>query len=158
MTKRKHHIEFVNLKTNKYRHLLKVLYLILFILVSCKFKYVDENKFIGKWQVYGRNSYDSLQVEIRKESGHLIGKIIYIPDKKILRTYLNVNDPWLTDFQRTSNYQFQIKEARPAADLFSLYSIPGKTTFKVEFINDDKFGLSENGDPKSSTIFYQRIP
>ena len=56
-----------------------ILSLTIILTVSCdssKLKETPIDKFIGHWELHGRQMFDGMEVEIKKnESGHLVGTV-----------------------------------------------------------------------------------
>ena len=124
---------------------------------SCKYKYVDDDLFVGKWELIGKSKFEGLQVEIKREKGRLKGYISQVPDNEALQVFLEENDVWLSGFERSSNYTFRITQRKVGADLFGLYGLETSAVYRVQFFNDNKFGISKSADPLKSKVYYQRV-
>ena len=135
------------------------LIIIISVLISgCDYQYVEDEQFVGKWELKGRSSFTGMQIEIQKEEGVLKGKILKLPESEIVNMFAKEGDIWVKNIKRTSNYSFKLSETRIASELFSMYDLNTSTVFKAEFINENKIGLAErNGDPQNSNIYYERI-
>ena len=131
---------------------------ITFLLTSCKLQYVQDREFIGRWELKGRPLLKGLRIKILKENDELVGTITQLPENLSIASYMKIDEVWLKGFERTSNYSFVVREKRPASELFSLYGLSSIHTYKAEFIDDHRFGISdENGNPQKSEVFYQRV-
>ncbi len=137
-------------------------YICLFMFFSCtKMNYVDEDAFIGTWELKGRNIYNQMTVSIVKEDGKLKGYIVSLPNNKYGEFFLEEKSPWILSVSRSANHYFKITEEKIASDLFVIYNLEETSTFYVTFSKDhSKFYLSENtphGIVKESSIYYKRI-
>ncbi len=134
--------------------------LIISLSITCnsKYKYVDEQKFIGEWELKGRGSFIGMQIKIINEDGNLKGKIIKLSDSKYVKMFAEEGDVWIKQIKRNSNFAFTIIESKIADELFAMYGNSTSNEFQAEFINDNKIGLAKgNSDPQKSSIFYERI-
>ena len=139
---------------------LYIFILIILSSISCKsnYKYVDEQSFIGEWELKGRNSFSGMQIKIFKDDGRLKGTIIKVSGSKYVKIFAEQGDVWVKKIKRNSNFSFTVIESKIAAGLFAMYGIDTSNEFHAEFINDNKIGLAKgNSDPLKSTIFYERI-
>ncbi|MCD4793438.1 MAG: hypothetical protein K8R54_09410 [Bacteroidales bacterium] len=137
-----------------------IIFIILTLSISCnsKYKYVEEQKFIGEWELKGRGSFIGMQIKIFEEDGNLKGKIIKLSDSKYVKMFAEEGDVWIKQIKRNSNFAFTITESKIAAELFAMYGNSTSNEFQAEFINDNKIGLAKgNSDPQKSSIFYERI-
>lgn len=140
----------------------KLAYLVLTItlLISCDRQGLTEiptDKFIGTWELRGRGIYDGIQLQIQKENDKLIGRLTKLNENKYVQMFSELEDVWVSNISRSSNYQFRLTERKIGRELFALYGISTSQEFKVEFINDDTIGLSTGGNPNKSSIKYVRI-
>jgi len=137
-----------------------VAFVLFAILSSCSdYKEVSDSKFIGTWELTGRSMFDGMKIKIEKKSNNsFTGKIVELNDNKFVKMFADSNDVWVSDIKRTSNFQFKITEKRIGRQLFALYELGTSDTYKVEFIDDDSFGLAEGStDPLKSDVIYKRI-
>ncbi|SMG49195.1 hypothetical protein SAMN05661096_03579 [Marivirga sericea] len=119
---------------------------------------VPMEQFIGTWSLQGRGMFEGMEIEITKEDELLIGRVSKLNDNKYIQLFSVNNDVWVSEISRRSNYQFRLTEKKIARELFALYGLSSSNEFKVEFIDKDTIGLSEEGkDPKNATIRYVRI-
>jgi trehalose utilization protein len=131
---------------------------ICFLLTSCKFQYVQDREFIGRWELKGRPLLKGLRIKIMKENEEMIGTITQLPENESIASYMKIGEVWLKGFERTSNYSFLVRETRPASELFSLYGQTSTHTYKAEFMDDQRFGISdESGNPQKSDVYYERV-
>lgn len=132
----------------------------LIVLTGCSEKYdrVPEDQFIGTWELKGRKMFDGIQVVITKENNKLTGKISKLNDNKYVQLFAEVDDTWVSDISRSSNYQFRLTEKKIGRELFSLYGLSSSSEYKVEFIDKNTIGLSSgSSDPTESTVVYKRV-
>ena len=135
-----------------------VLIILLSISCSSDYKYVDEQKFTGEWELKGRSSFTGMQIKIIKEDGNLKGKILKVSNSKYVKIFAEEGDIWVKKIKRNSNFSFTLTESKIAAELFAMYGNSTSNEFNAEFINDNKIGLAKgNSDPQKSTIYYERI-
>jgi hypothetical protein len=121
-------------------------------------RYVQEDKFIGKWELQGRGMFEGLRVEIKKEDGKLKGKLIGLNTNKYIRMFSDSNDTWVSSIKRISDFEFRITERKPGADFMSLYGVSTSQEYKAVFIDDNTIGLATDpADPFKSSIVYKRI-
>lgn len=136
------------------------LILMLFGLFACtaRTSMKPDHKFIGRWELSGRKMLDGIQVDIQREEGELVGRIVRLNDNKYVRMFVDSNSVLVSGISRTSNFQFKLTENKVAKELFSTYDLPGSQEFNVEFINDQTIGLSKgNANPLKSTVVYKRV-
>ena len=141
------------------KHLIYTIVIIL-IFSSCsdELEKVSENDFIGIWEITGRKIFNGIQISIQEENGKLKGKIVKLNDNKYVQSFVEIDDIWISEITRSSNYQFKLKEKRIGSELFALYELGTVEDFKVEFIDRNLIGLSKsNSDPLNSEIKYKRI-
>jgi len=133
--------------------------LLITILYSCSYKMVSEDDFVGTWELNGRSMSDGVRVLIeRDKEGKLKGRVVEKNDNKYVKMFVDSSDIWISKIKRSSNFQFRITEKRIARELFSHYKLGTSDEFKVEFINEDVFGLAKNNsDPLKSKILYSRV-
>jgi hypothetical protein len=128
------------------------------IFCSCsKRNKISEEKFVGDWELKGRSSYEGIQVRIKIVDKKIKGRILKLNNNKIVRMFMDSDAVFVAEIKRVSNFEFKLTEKKPAAELFSMYNQSTSQEFKVEFIDDNKIGLVENGDPKKSSVFYERV-
>lgn len=131
---------------------------LLFCGCSNKFDKVSEEKFIGQWEVKGRKIFEGIQIKIEREDKKLVGRISKLNNNKLVRMFADSSDVWVSEINRSSNFQFQLTEKKIAKDLFSLYGISSSKEFKAEFIDENTIGLAtDNSDPVTSSIIYKRV-
>lgn len=130
------------------------------ILTGCteKISKVSEEKFIGIWEIKGVSMLEGLQISIQNENNHLIGKVYKLNENKYVRMFVDSADIWISEIKRNSNFEFKLTENKIGKELFSVYGQKTSEDFKVEFIDENSFGLAgENLDPLNSTRIYRRI-
>ena len=129
------------------------------LVMSCQeFKVVPDEKFIGVWELSGRSMFDGIRIRIQREDGKLTGKIEKLNDNKLVKLFAEVNDVWVSEIKRTSNFEFDLTEKKIARDLFSIYGQSTSQEFEIQFIDDNTIGLGANHtDPRHSKIVYKRI-
>ncbi|MCK4664654.1 MAG: hypothetical protein KAT68_17425 [Bacteroidales bacterium] len=135
---------------------------IIFSFTNCttdKFEKIPEDRFIGIWELRGRPMFEGIKILIEKnDNDELIGKIVELNNNKYVRLFADSADIWISNIKRVSNYQFRLTEKKIAKELFSLYGLNTSTEFKIEFIDNNTFGLATgNSDPSKSDIFYKRL-
>ncbi len=130
------------------------------ILTGCteKLSKVPEDKFIGIWEIKGVSMLEGMQISIQNENNHLIGKVYKLNENKYVRMFVDSADIWISEIKRNSNFEFKLTENKIGKELFSVYGQKTTEDFKVEFIDENSFGLAgENSDPLKSTRIYRRI-
>jgi hypothetical protein len=136
--------------------------LILTILIttfSCSQKYdiVDDEQFVGTWQLDGLSMYNEMTIKISRNSNkELVGHVQKLNDNKYIKMFVNPGDVWVSNISRSSNFQFRLTETKIARELFGLYGLGSSTEYKVEFIDNDTIGLTTDSNPTSSSIRYVR--
>jgi hypothetical protein len=119
---------------------------------------IPDDKFIGVWQLNGREMFDGIQIKIERRGKKLTGKIFKLNGNKLVNMFSAIDDTWISEITRTSNTEFRLTEKKIARDLFSLYGLPTAHEFKAEFIDDNTIGLGGlNSDVQHSVIIYKRI-
>jgi hypothetical protein len=100
-----------------------------------------------------------MQIAIEKnESDEFVGKVIALNDHKLVQMFVEHNDIWITGIQRKSNFEFILSEKRIASALFSQYGQDTKDQYRVQFMDNNTFGLEKgNADPTKSSVVYRRI-
>jgi hypothetical protein len=134
--------------------------IIVLLVTGCKnsFEEVPEEKLIGTWELKGRGMFDGIQIKVQKENNKITGRIVKLNDNKMVKMFADVNDVWVSEIRRTSNFEFRLIEKKIARELFSLYGLPTSQEFKVEFLDDNTLGLgADNSDPQHTTITYKRV-
>ena len=129
-------------------------------LISCseKLKKESEDKFIGIWEMKGTSIMDGTEIQIQKENNKLVGRIVKINDNKYVKFFAELNEVWVSDISRNSNYEFKLTESKLGKDLFALYGQRINQEFKAQFIDDNTIGLAtESSDPSMSTRIYKRV-
>lgn len=138
-----------------------IIFLIIFGLsASCSdYEKVSEDRFIGTWKLQGRSMFEGIKIKIEKTSdNNFIGRVIELNDDKLVNMFVDINDVWVSSIKRSSHFQFKLTEKRIGRQLFSLYDLGTSDTYKVEFIDEDTFGLSEgSSDPLNSDVIYKRM-
>ena len=132
------------------------------IIHSCSnYKYVDENTFVGTWELKGRKMYSGMTVRIEKESDKLKGYIISPPENRYGKLFIETGQVWITQITRGANYYFKLTEQKIANELFTQYDINVNSTFFVTFSEaKDKIYLTQKRPNKfieKSDIYYERI-
>jgi hypothetical protein len=131
---------------------------ILFSSCSQELEKIPESDFNGTWELIGREMFNGIQISIQKENDHFNGRIVKMNDNKYIQIFSELNDIWVSEISRSSNYQFKLTEKKIGRELFALYGLDNSEEFKVEFIDKNTFGLAKsNSDPKTSEIRYKRI-
>ncbi|WP_066627882.1 hypothetical protein [Labilibacter marinus] len=152
--------ENIEMKNIASRFLIVILSVVVYS--SCnsdKLQKVSEDQFIGIWELHGRTMFEGIKIEIKKtpEKG-LTGRVVKLNENKYVEMFMELNDVWISEIQRSSNYEFLLTEKKIAKELFSLYGISSSNDFKVEFIDTNKFGLAKNNsDPTKSEVFYKKV-
>jgi hypothetical protein len=119
---------------------------------------VQDDKFVGLWEIQGRAIFDGIQIKIEKENNNLTGRIYKLNNNKFIKMFADSNDIWVSEITRTSNFEFKLTEKKIAKDLFALYGQSTSQEFKVQFLDDNSFGLAkDNSDPIVSKVIYKRI-
>ena len=138
------------------------LILITFLFLSCntdKLHKTSISKFVGIWELQGRSMFDGIKVKITEdEDGHLSGRVVELNQNKYVNLFVNINDVWITDISRLSNFEFSLTEKKIASALFSQYGLDTTKDYKVVFIDDNTFGLGTgSSDPSESSVKYIRV-
>lgn len=134
--------------------------LISLLLIGCtgKMKEVPADKFIGLWELKGRNMFDGIQIRIERQNDKLTGRIVRLNENKLVQMFADTSDIWVSEISRSSNFQFRLTERKIARDLFALYGLSTSQEFRTEFIDDNTIGLgTDSSDPQSATIVYKRV-
>lgn len=136
-----------------------LLFALLFIGCGEKLTEVPIDKLVGVWEVKGRQMFEGIQIRIEKIDNKLVGKITKLNDNKIVQMFVATGDIWVSEIERSSNFEFRLTEKKIAKDLFSLYGLSTSQEFRTQFIDSNTIGLvtDNNSDPKLSTIKYRRI-
>lgn len=136
------------------------IFVIAILLIGCT-KHTTEvpfDKFIGVWELKGTPMIEGMQINIQKEETRLIGKIFKLNQNKYVKLFADSNDVWISNISRASNYEFKLTENKIGKELFAVYGIKSTQDFKVQFIDENTFGLAtESSDPKKSGRIYRRI-
>jgi len=133
-----------------------------FVILSCdrtKLKKTPIDNFVGVWVLDGRPMFDGVKIRIEKnETNEFVGKVLSINENKYVKMFVDSADVWVTEIKQSSNFEFNLTEKKIGSALFALYDQSTKTEFKVQFIDNDTFGLETgSSDPTKSTIIYKRI-
>jgi hypothetical protein len=139
--------------------------LFLFLLISIfvfgcsgNFKETPDDKFVGTWEMKGRDMFDGIQIIIAKKDNKLVGRISKLNANKYVKLFADSNDVWVSEIKRTSNFEFKLTEKKIGRDLFSMYGLSTSQEYRVQFIDDNTIGLaSDNTDPLLSTTIYKRL-
>lgn len=134
--------------------------IIALFIFSCsdKFNKVPDDKFVGLWEIKGRTMFEGIQIKIVKEKSNFTGRITKLNNNKFIKLFADSNDVWVSGISRTSNFEFKLTEKKIAKDLFALYGQSTSQEFKVQFIDDNTFGIAnESSDPTTSKVTYKRI-
>ncbi len=139
-----------------------ILLLTVLLAISCdssKLKETPIESFIGQWELHGRQMFEGIEISISKnESGQIVGKVISLNENKYVKMFVEMNDTWVSDITRSSNYKFKLTEKKIGSSLFALYGQSTSKEFSVEFIDENTIGLATgNSNPTESTIIYKRI-
>lgn len=118
----------------------------------------SDELFIGKWELVGRSMLDGIQVQIQREEGKLVGRVVKRNNNKYVQLFLDSNAVLVSGITRSSDFQFKLTENKVAKELFSTYDLSGSQEFNVEFIDSKKIGLAKgNLNPQKSTVFYKKL-
>lgn len=138
-----------------------ILLVLTFILLSCdgsKTKQIPIDRFEGVWELEGRSMFKNVHVEIKSVADGFEGNITALNDHKYIQFFLEEGDQWISDIRRTSNFEFILTEHKIAKELFTMYELDTKQSYKVQFIDENTFGLSKgSADPKVSKVIYKRV-
>ena len=125
---------------------------------SDKMAEVPLDKFVGLWELKGRNMFEGIQIRIERKNEKLTGRIVKLNDNKLIKMFADTGDVWVSDISRSSNFQFRVTERKIARDLFSVYGLSTSQEFRTEFIDDNTVGLgTDSSDPEKATIIYKRV-
>lgn len=96
---------------------MKIKGLIIFVfgllIIGCdKLKEVPLDKFVGIWELKGREMFDGIQIKIEKKDENLTGKIVKLNENKLVNMFADNEDVWVSDISRSSNYQFRLTEKK----------------------------------------------
>ena len=132
------------------------------LLVSCDVEKMEKKSmdlFQGVWELKGRTIFEDVQIKIEKnEIGQLKGKVVKLNNNKYVQMFVEIGDPWITEIKRRSNYEFTLSEKKIASQLFAVYGQSTTAEFKVQFIDEDTFGLgSDDENPKETGVVYSRV-
>lgn len=133
---------------------------LIFTLFSCdgsKTQKKPINLFEGVWELQGRSMFDGIQIKIEAIEEGFEGHVIKLNDNKYVQLFMEEGDQWVSGIRRTSNFEFIMTEQKLGKELFSMYGLDAKQDFKVQFIDDNTFGLSKgSAEPKESKLIYKR--
>lgn len=126
---------------------------------SSQLKETSIDNFIGEWVLQGRTIFDGIEISIQKDiDGRITGKVIKLNDNKYVKMFVENGDSWVSGISRASNFEFKLTEKKIGSTLFSLYGQSTSKEFKVQFIDNNTFGLGiGSSDPTESTIIYRRV-
>ena len=126
---------------------------------STKFEEKPIDDFIGLWEIQGREMFNGIEIRIEKnDSDKLIGRVTKLNDNKYIKMFVEINDIWVSEIKRSSNFEFKLIENKIGRDIFSLYGQETTKKFNVQFISSERIGLETgNTDPIKSKIIYKRI-
>ena len=84
-------------------------YIIIFSIIlsiSCHsdYKYVDEDKFIGEWELKGRSSFSGMQIKITEDSGNLKGIILKVSNSKYAKLFAEEGDLWVKKLKEIQTF------------------------------------------------------
>ena len=115
--------------------------------------------FKGIWELQGREMFKGIKVDIEQDKdGKLIGRVIELNDNKFVKMFVEINDIWVSEIVRHSNFEFGLTEKKIGSALFSVYGQETSKEFKAQFIDNNTIGLAtQNTDPLLSTIKYVRV-
>jgi hypothetical protein len=132
-------------------------FIVSLLLVACSQK-VPEDKFVGIWEIKGRKMFEGIQINIEKKNDILVGKIYRLNKNKFVKMFCDSNAVWISAIQRSSDNEFALTENKIGSELFSLNNLSTSQEFKVQFIDNNTFGLAtDNSDPIKSTKIYKRV-
>jgi hypothetical protein len=132
------------------------------IIISCNSNHLIKTpieNFKGIWELQGREMFKGIKIDIEQDKdGKLIGKVVELNDNKYVKMFVEINDIWVSDITRYSNFEFRLNEKKIGSALFSVYGQETSKEFKTQFIDNNTIGLaSQNTDPLLSTIKYVRV-
>jgi hypothetical protein len=133
---------------------------ILFLFSCTDYRRVEEDEFLGTWQLKGRKMFEGLQVRIIKDNEDLKGYITAVPANKYARLFLDSGSVWVVDIERTSNFVFKIKEQKIANELFAIYGLETTSPFYATFSEEkDRINLFRDtqGSVQNSDVYYERL-
>ncbi len=126
---------------------------------SSKLHKTPIENFEGIWELSGRPMFDGIRIKIEKEKpDKLIGRVISLNDNMYVKMFSSPNDIWVTNINRTSNFDFKLTERKIGSELFSIYGLNTSQEFKVVFIDENTIGIGTgNSKPSDSSIKYIRV-
>ena len=146
---------------SKLFNILSIIIVYSFVTSCSNNKYVDDSKFIGKWELKGREIYSGMEIEIERNNNSITGKIIKIPTNRYGELFLKKDDLWISEIKRSANYYFKITEFKIAHEIFSIYDLPASNNYYAFFSDDyNRIYFSKenpNIDTKKTTIFLEKI-
>jgi len=103
--------------------------------------------------------FNGIQIKIEKtEDNNFKGRVVKLNNNKYVKMLVELDDLWVTEIKRSSNFQFILTEKIIGSDIFSLYGLKTTKKFNVQFINNEKIGLDVGSkDPYKSKMIYKRI-
>lgn len=101
-----------------------------------KLKEIPIDQFIGKWEIENNSIYNGIQIEFKKDKkSQIYGSIIKLTDNKWCQIFADSSFVLYTDIKRNSNFQFSLTENRIGKEFMSLYDLPTKSEYIIEFID-----------------------
>jgi hypothetical protein len=143
----------------------KLLIVVLFsiaIFQSCfNLGYVDDDSFLGTWELKGREMYSQMTIRIVKENKKLKGYVVSLPNNGYGQTFIRTDEVWITEIDRGANYYFRLTEKKIASELFAAYDMGTDMKFYATFSETkDTIYLSTKSPNRfieKTNIFYTRI-
>jgi len=136
----------------------------IFLLISCdasKLSPTPDSKFIGVWELHGRDMLEGIHVSIvRNQSGDLEGRVVKLNDNKYVRLFLDSNSVFIPKISRNSNFEFALSENKVGREIFGTYGLETQAQFSVQFLNNNIIVLSDKANDssiKKSKIQYVRV-
>lgn len=113
---------------------------------SSKLNEIPDSQFVGVWGLVDRGMFENIEIEIVKEkNGNFSGVVKKLNDDKYVKMFMEVDDKFVTNIKRNSNFEFVMSEKKIAAPLFSAYGQSTTKEFKVTFDGKDKILIGSNG-------------
>lgn len=108
--------------------------LILFAGCNDQVRRVENDKFVGVWELKGRPLFEGIHVRIEQQNGSLAGTIVKLNDNKLIKLFAETGDIWVSEIKRSSNFEFRLIEKKIARELFSLYGLSTSQEFRVQLL------------------------
>ena len=152
--------KYIMKKNILFNLILGLLFLVSF--PSCSdYKFIEENEFIGTWELIGRDIYSGMVIKIEEKDNQLVGKIVELPNNIYGELFLKKGDIWVSQIKRSANYYFKVTELKIAKDLFSTYDLPANNEYYATFSEDKKSVYlttkTPNANVKKSSVLYKKI-